>query len=122
MSKEKAVIFDFNNTLRKKGNGALKKKIVKKALKDEKKEHVIVLSGEDASKKKSTEKWLKKHGLGKAQLDVRPAGNTESDSREKAHMLDAHISRQFKVEKAYDDKKANRKMFKHHGIDAKNPK
>jgi hypothetical protein len=119
VKKEKAVIFDFNNTLKDKKSGKPNKKIVKKALKDEKKEHLIVLTGEPASKKKETEKWLRKQGLGKADLDVRSKDNHEPDNREKAHILDSHISRQFKVVKAYDDKKANVKMFENHGIKAK---
>ena len=117
MAKEKAVIFDLNNTLRKE-SGKPKKHILKKALKDEKKEHVIVLSAESYDKKNGTEKWLSGHGLGKAELDVRPTGNKENDSREKAHELN-HISKQFHVVKAYDDKEANVKMFKKHGIKAK---
>jgi len=118
VSKKKAVIFEFNGTLAKK-SGKPVKRMVKKALKDEKKEHVIILTGEDRSKVPATKKWLKKEGLGKTELDVRPEHNNESDYREKAHMLDAHISKQFKVKKAYDDKRANVKMFKEHGIDAK---
>ena len=119
MAKEKAVIFDFNDTLRKESSGKPKKHVLKKALKDEKKEHVIVLTGEPHSKKGETESWLRSHGLGKAELDIRPIGNKEEDSREKAHELTSHISKQFDVVKAYDDKKKNVKMFKHHGIKAK---
>jgi len=120
MSKEKAVIFDFNGTL-KKDSGKPIKHMVKKARKDENKEHLIVLSAEGANKKGSTETWLKKEGLGKAELDVRPTGVSESDPREKARELNDHISRQFDVKKAYDDKKANREMFRSHGIKAKKP-
>jgi beta-phosphoglucomutase-like phosphatase (HAD superfamily) len=116
-SKKKAVIFDFNGTLSKK-SGEPKKHVLKKALKDEKKEHVIVLSAESHDKKNGTEEWLRGHGLGKVELDVRPTGNKEDDSREKAHEL-SHISRQFDVVKAYDDKEQNVKMFNHHGIKAK---
>jgi hypothetical protein len=50
---------------------------------------------------------------------VRPEGNTEPDYREKAHVLNDKISKQFKVTKAYDDKSKNVKMFKKHGIKAK---
>ena len=117
--KEKAVIFDFNGTLRKEGSHKPNKKLVKKALKDEKKEHVIVLTSEPHRKKDETKKWLKEHGLGKAELDVRPTGVNESDPREKARELDNHISKQFDVVKAYDDKHKNVKMFKKHGIKAK---
>jgi FMN phosphatase YigB (HAD superfamily) len=118
MSKEKAVIFDFNNTLRK-DSGKPKKHVLKKALKDEKKEHVVILTSEPHSKEHKTEEWLRGHGLGKAELDIRPTGNKEDDSREKAHELNAHISKQFDVVKAYDDKEENIKMFKKHGIKAK---
>jgi len=117
--KKKAVIFDFNDTLRDAGSGKPNKHVLKKAEKDAKKEQVIVLSGEDPSKKSGTKSWLKKHGLGSAELDVRPEGNTEPDYREKAHMLNDKISKQFKVTKAYDDKAKNVKMFEKHGIKAK---
>ena len=117
MAKEKAVIFDFNNTLTK-NSGKPKKHVLKKALKDEKKEHVIVLTAEPHNKKDKTENWLRGHGLSKAELDVRPTGNKEDDSREKAHELN-HISKQFDVVKAYDDKEKNVKMFKNHGIKTK---
>jgi len=119
MSKKNAVVFDFNDTLRDKGSGKPNKKVLKKALKDEKKEQVIVLSGEPESKKAGTETWLKKHGLGEAELHVRPEHNTEPDYREKAHVLNKELSKQFKVKKAYDDKSENVKMFKKHGIKAK---
>ena len=122
MSKKKAIIFDFNDTLRDKESGKTNKKTLKKAVNAEKREHLIVLSGESPDKKAKTKNWLKSHDLGKAELEVRPAGNTEPDDKEKEHMLNAYISRQFKVNTAYDDKKSNRKMFKRHGIDAKNPK
>jgi len=118
MTKEKAVIFDLNSTLRKE-SGEPKKHVLSKAEKDEKKEHVIVLTSEPYRKKDETKKWLKEHGLGKAELDVRPTGVNESDPREKARELDNHISKQFDVVKAYDDKPANVKMFKKHGIKAK---
>lgn len=119
MAKQKAVIYDFNDTLRKESSGNPRKHILKKAIKDEKKEHVIVLTAEPASKKSETESWLRSHGLGKAELDVRPAGVTGGDSSEKAHELTDKISKQFDVVKAYDDKKKNVKMFKAHGIKAK---
>ena len=119
MPKKNAVIFDFNNTLKDNSSGKPNKKILKKALKDEKKEQVIVLSGESESKKAGTENWLKKHGLDKAELHVRPEHNTEPDYREKAHVLNEQLSKQFKVKKAYDDKSKNVKMFKKHGIKAK---
>lgn len=119
--KKKAIIFDFNDTLRDASSGKINKKTLEKAVKSEKHEHLIVLSGETPDKKFSTKKWLKGHGLGKAELDVRPAHNNESDSKEKAHILNTLISRQFTVDKAYDDKKSNRKMFERHGIDAKKP-
>ena len=119
MSKKNAVIFDFNDTLRDKKSGKPNKHVLKKALKDEKEKEVIVLSGESSSKKAGTENWLKDHGLGEAELYVRPEHNTEPDYREKAHILNEKLSKQFKIKKAYDDKSKNVKMFKKHGIKAK---
>ena len=59
--------------------------------KDEKEKEVIVLSGESSSKKAGTENWLKDHGLGEAELYVRPEHNTEPDYREKSHILNEKL-------------------------------
>ena len=117
MAKEKAVIFDLNSTLRKE-SGEPKKHILKKAEKDEKKEKVIILSGEQAKDYSDARSWLDEHHLNRAELKMRPKGEVAHDEVEKEHLL-SHVSRQFKVEKAYDDKPANVKMFKKHGIKAK---
>jgi len=116
MVKKKAVIFDLNNTLRKE-SGKPKRNVIKKAEKDEKKEKVVILSGEQAKDYADARSWLDEHHLDKAELKMRPKGDAEHDEVEKEHLL-SHISRQFKVEKAYDDKPANLKMFKKHGIKA----
>ena len=118
-NKVKATIYDFNDTLRDKDSGKTNKKILKKAVKDEKKNHVIVLSGEDTSKKPATRKWLDKHGLKDAELDVRPAHDHEPDDKEKSRILNQQILPKYDVDKAYDDKKKNRKVFKKHGIKTK---
>ena len=117
MAKEKAVVFDLNNTLRKEG-GAPKKHILSKAEKDEKKEKVIILSGEKVKDYADARSWLDEHHLDKAELKMRPKGDVEHDEVEKEHLL-KHISRQFKIKKAYDDKQSNVDMFKKHGIKAK---
>jgi hypothetical protein len=116
-SKKKAIIFDLNKTLRK-DSGEPKKHILKKAEKYEKKEKVIVLSGEQAKDYSDARLWLNEHHLNKADLKMRPQGDVEHDEVEKEHLLNK-ISRQFRVEEAYDDKPANLKMFKKHGIKAK---
>jgi hypothetical protein len=118
MAKKDAVVFDLNNTLRKK-SGEPRHHILDKAQKDIKKENVVVISGESSKDQSEARSWLDTHGLKKAKLDMRPQGDTESDDREKAGILDRMVSRQFKVKKAYDDKSSNVKMFKNHGIKAK---
>jgi FMN phosphatase YigB (HAD superfamily) len=114
---KKAVIFDLNNTLRKK-SGAPRHDILKKAEKDEKKEKVVILSGESVKDKDKARDWLDEHHLKEAELYMRPKGERSHDEVEKSHILDK-VSRQFKISKAYDDKPANVKMFKSHGINAK---
>ena len=118
MPKKNAVIFDLNNTLRKE-SGKPRHRILKKAKKDEKKEQVIVVTGESNQNYDEARGWLDKHNLSDAMLDMRPKDEKEPDSAEKAHVLTHRLSRQFKIKKAYDDKPANVKMFKSHGIKAK---
>jgi FMN phosphatase YigB (HAD superfamily) len=118
VSKKDAVIFDLNNTLRKK-SGKPRHHILKKAQKAEHKEGVVVLTGESNEHRFSDRDWLNKHGLEDAHLDMRPRGDKEPDASLKAKELKKDVSRQFKVNKAYDDKPANVKMFKKHGINAK---
>ena len=118
MSKRKAVIFDLNNTLRKK-SGKPRHHILDKAKKDEKKEEVVVLSTEPEKGRNEARSWLNTHGLNKAELKMRPKGDIDHDEKVKANILSKDVSRQFKVNEAYDDKKANVNMFKNHGIKAK---
>ena len=118
MSKRKAVIFDLNNTLRKE-SGKPRHDVLKKAQKEAKEEQVIVLSGESNKDFSQARDWLNNHHLTDAKLDMRPETDHSHDDSEKEHLLEKHISRQFKVTKAYDDKKSNVKMFKKHGIKAK---
>jgi len=115
---KKAVIFGLNKTLRKE-SGEPRHHLVKKAKKDAKKEEVIVMSGETDKDRSSAKKWLDKEGLSKAKLMMRPKGDVSHDDVEKEHALTKNVSRQFKVEEAYDDQKKNVKMFKKHGIKAK---
>jgi hypothetical protein len=115
---KKAVIFDLNKTLRKE-SGEPRHHLVKKAKKDAKKEEVIVMSGETDKDRSSAKKWLDKEGLSEAKLMMRPKGDVSHDEMEKERLLTKKVSRQFKVEEAYDDQKKNVKMFKKHGIKAK---
>ena len=114
---KKAAIFDLNNTLRKK-SGAPRHDILKKAEKDEKKEKVVILSGESVKDKDEARDWLDEHNLKEAELYMRPKGERAHDEVEKAHIINK-LSRQFKFNNAYDDKTANVKMLKSHGINAK---
>ena len=114
MSKKEADIFDFNKTLKKK-SGKPKKKILKKAKED--KDEVVVMSTQQGGHEEVRD-WLDKHGLDKAKLVQRGTKEHDHDPQVKERML-GKLSRQFKVKKAYDDKKANVKMFKRHGIKAK---
>jgi predicted SPOUT superfamily RNA methylase MTH1 len=118
MPKKDAVIFDLNNTLRKK-SGKPRHSVLKKAKKDEKKEQVVVVSGEPNKNYNEARGWLDSHNLSNAMLDMRPKNEKEPDSIEKAHLLTHRLSKQFKIKKAYDDKPSNVKMFKSHGIKAK---
>ena len=118
MAKKDAVVFDLNNTLRKK-SGEPRQHILNKAHKDQKKEQVIVMSGETSKDIPEARAWLNKEGLSKAKLEMRPEGDTEHDNAVKEHLLSDHASRQFKIKKAYDDKQSNVDMFKKHGIKAK---
>ena len=114
---KKAVIFDLNSTLRKK-SGAPRHEILKEAEKDKKKEKVIVLSGESVTDKNEARDWLDEHHLKEAELYMRPKSERAHDEVEKSHIL-SKVSRQFKITNAYDDKPSNVKMFKSHGIKAK---
>jgi hypothetical protein len=53
---------------------------------------------------------------------MRPVGNTDKDKTVKRNLLEEDILPKFDVEKAYDDKKKNRKMFEKLGINAKGVK
>ena len=99
MSKKDAVIFDLNNTLRKE-SGKPRHRILKKAKKDEKKEQVIVVTGESNQNYDEARGWLDKHNLSDAMLDMRPKDEKEPDSAEKANVLTHRLSRQFKIKKA----------------------
>lgn len=117
MAKPEAVIFDLNKTLRKK-NGKPRHHVLKKAKKDEKKESVVVMSGEPSKYREEARDWLDDHGLDNAKLEMRPKGATQHDEKVKEKLLEEKAGRQFKVTKAYDDKPKNVKMFKKHGIKA----
>lgn len=114
MSKREAEIFDFNKTLKKK-SGKPRKKILKKA--KESKDEVVVMSTQQGGHK-DIRKWLDHHDLDKAKLMQRGTTEHEHDPQVKERMLQ-DLSKQFKVRRVYDDKKANLKMFKKHNIKAK---
>jgi FMN phosphatase YigB (HAD superfamily) len=118
MSKKDAVVFDLNNTLRKK-SGKPRHHILKEAQKAEHKEGVIVLSGESSAEHAEARDWLNRHGLEDAKLDMRPRGDKESDAKFKDREITKKLSRQFKIKKEYDDKTSNIKALKKDNIKAK---
>lgn len=118
---KKAVVFDFNGTLAKDhGSKAPEiKKNVKKLHKEQKKHDIVVLTSRSDEERDEVSNWLTKHDIHPDELVMRPKGNKESDVDVKEDLLEDKVSRQFKVKKAYDDKKKNVKMFKKQGIKAK---
>lgn len=118
---KKAVVFDFDGTLAKdhKAHAPEIKKNVKKLHKEQKKHDVVILSARSDKDRGEVEDWLKEHDIKPDELVMRPKGDTESDPDVKKKLLKEDVSRQFKVKKAYDDKKKNVKMYKKQGIKAK---
>lgn len=137
--KKDAVVFDLDGTLANPKDHELKhnkryeawakeaenapeiKDNVKKFKKDEKKgDKMIVLTARNDAYRPETEDWLKKHNIKADELLMRPKHDTEeSDANTKSDILEGHILPRYKVKKAYDDRTKNVKMFKKHGIKAK---
>jgi len=79
---------------------------------------VVILTARSAHYRKDTTEWLHKHGIPYDQLYMRPIDNKEKDKKIKKEILEDQILPNFRVKKAYDDKKKNVKMFLKEGIDA----
>jgi uncharacterized HAD superfamily protein len=84
---------------------------------------VVILTARSAYYRDETKKWLHKNEIPYDALVMRPTDDSkQSDKGLKKELLEEDILPKFDVEKAYDDKKKNRKMFAKHGITAKGVK
>ena len=66
-----------------------------------------------------SKRWLDNKNIPYDALIMRPIGDDRKDKVVKESLLKEEVLPNFKVKKAYDDKKKNVKMFKNEGIDAK---
>lgn len=117
MSKEKpkpkAVIYDVNKTL-------TKKSVAKNARKDAKKgKKILVVTSRPEDQRKDTQQFLKENKIPAEKVLMRPKGNDKKDSKVKKDLYKKNIKGKYKVEKAYDDKHSNVKMFRKEGIKTK---
>jgi uncharacterized HAD superfamily protein len=84
--------------------------------------NVVILTARSAHYRDETKKWLAKNGVSYDALVMRPSDNLSSDKKVKRELLEEDILPKFDVQKAYDDKKKNRKMFDKLGIESKGVK
>lgn len=84
--------------------------------------NVVILTARSAHYRDETKKWLSKNQIPYDGLVMRPTDNKEKDKVLKRELLEEDILPKFDVDKAYDDKKKNRKMFDKLGIKAKGVK
>lgn len=90
---------------------------------DKKGENIVILTARSAHYRDETKKWLHKNHIPYDALVMRPTDDSATkDSKIKKELLEEDVLPKFNVEKAYDDKKKNRKMFEKLGIDAKGVK
>ena len=134
----KAVIFDLDGTLadttdpnghhkvdhdsfRSMANEAdTREDIVEKLHKEkEKGRDIVILSARSSHYRSDTKRWLDNKNIPYDALIMRPIGDDRKDKVVKESLLKEEVLPNFKVKKAYDDKKKNVKMFKNAGIDAK---
>jgi beta-phosphoglucomutase-like phosphatase (HAD superfamily) len=85
-------------------------------------DNVVILTARSAHYREETKQWLHKNQIPYDALVMRPTDNQQKDKKVKRELLEEDILPKFDVEKAYDDKKKNRKMFEKLGIDAKGVK
>ena len=84
--------------------------------------NVVILTARSAHYREETKKWLHKNEVPYDALVMRPTDNKDKDKVVKRDLLEEDVLPKFDVDKAYDDKKKNRKMFEKLGIDAKKVK
>ena len=136
--RKRAVIFDLDGTLAdtmkyekhhkhhhpKFAKEALKVDIIDKNVDKLKKKaednQIVILTARSAHYKDETKTWLDKHDIPYDKLVMRPSDDSKTPDQDiKAQLLRSDILPEYKVEKAYDDRKKNIKMFKKHDIPAK---
>ena len=114
--KPKAVIYDVDKTL-------TKKDVAKTARADSKKgKKVLVVTSRPETQRKSTEQFLKENKIPADKVLMRPKGNDKKDAKVKKELYKKDIKGKYAVDKAYDDKKSNVRMFRKEGLDAKRVK
>jgi uncharacterized HAD superfamily protein len=84
--------------------------------------NVVIMTARSAHYRPETKVWLQKNHIPHDALVMRPTDNKDKDKEVKRNLLEEDILPKFDVDKAYDDKKKNRKMFEKLGIDAKGVK
>ena len=111
--KPKAVIYDVDKTL-------TKKNVAKNARKDSAKgKKVLVVTSRPETQRKSTERFLKENKIPADKVLMRPKKNDKKDAKVKKALYEKDIKGKYAVEKAYDDKHSNVKMFRKEGIKTK---
>lgn len=93
---------------------------VKKAKKDGK--DIVILTARSAHYRNDTARWLNEKGISYDSLVMRPTDDQRKDKVVKEALLREDVLPHFDVNKAYDDKKKNRKMYEKNGINAKGVK
>jgi FMN phosphatase YigB (HAD superfamily) len=135
---KKAVIFDLDGTLADTDDPNARHKenhegfrshargadaipdMVEKVRKEKNKGHdVVILTARSAHYRKDTKTWLNEHGIPYDALLMRHIDDDRKDKVVKKDLLKGDVLPNFKVKKAYDDKKKNVKMFRKEGIKAK---
>ena len=85
--------------------------------------NVVILTARSAHYRSETKTWLHKNDIPYDALVMRPTDELKmKDSKIKRDLLEEDILPKFDVDKAYDDKKKNRKMFEKLGINSKGVK
>ena len=99
---------------------AVKKNVKKVKKADKKGKEIVILTARSGHYEDQTKDWLKKHDIKPDKLVMRPEEDSKTPDKDiKERLLKKEVLPKYKVGKAYDDKHKNVKMFKKHGIKAK---
>jgi hypothetical protein len=101
------------------GADAIPKMVDKVRSAKDKGRDVVILTARSAHYRKDTKTWLNEHGVPYDALYMRPIDDNRKDKVVKKDLLDNDVLPNFKIKKAYDDKKKNVKMFRNEGINSK---